>query len=167
MSDDSIPETPTVGRPTLYEDAFALQAEKLCVLGATDDEIADFFEVSVRTIHRWKHEHEEFCHSLTIGKEAADNRVERSLYQKATGYTYVEQEAFKIKRSQHEEQIEVVDISRFAPADTGAIVFWLKNRKGWRDKQEMEHTADGPLADLLARIATGGTRLIDDGNDQP
>ena len=41
--------------------------------------LAAFFEVSTRTIHRWKHEHPEFCHALKVGKEDADARVERSL----------------------------------------------------------------------------------------
>jgi hypothetical protein len=33
------------GRPTDYRDEFAAQAEKLAALGATDQEIADFFEM--------------------------------------------------------------------------------------------------------------------------
>lgn len=52
-----------------------------------------------------------------------------------------------------------------------SFIFNMKNRfkEDWRDKVENDQTltATGPLADLLARIATGGTRLIDDGNDQP
>jgi hypothetical protein len=34
---------PSRGRPTAYKPAYAKQAEKLCALGATDKEIADFF----------------------------------------------------------------------------------------------------------------------------
>lgn len=48
------------GRPTEYKDIYAKQAEKLCVLGATDSDLANFFEVSTRTITRWKAEHPEF-----------------------------------------------------------------------------------------------------------
>ncbi len=33
------------GRPTKYEASYIVQAEKLCALGATDIEVADFFEV--------------------------------------------------------------------------------------------------------------------------
>ena len=51
-----------MARPSKYKPEFAAQAAKLCALGATDVEIADFFEVDVRTIHRWKGEFEEFCH---------------------------------------------------------------------------------------------------------
>ena len=38
-------EAPKQGRPTDYDDAFPEQARKLCQLGATDMELADFFDV--------------------------------------------------------------------------------------------------------------------------
>lgn len=137
-------EAPVTGRPTDYQPEYAAQAEKLCLLGATDSEIADFFGISVRTIHRWKIEHEEFCHSIKSGKEKADERVERSLYQKATGYDYTEEQAIKIKVEQHKEEVEVVQVTKHAPADTTAAIFWLKNRRkdSWRDKQD--HTISNP-----------------------
>ncbi len=135
-------ETPSVGRPSLFKPEFVDLAEKLSRLGLTDIEMADIFEVSVRTLHRWKVESEEFCHSLKIGKEHADARIERSLYQRAAGYGFVEQQAIKVKVSQYEETVEVVDLERHMPPDTTAGIFWLKNRRSadWRDKQEVEHT---------------------------
>lgn len=131
----------SVGRPEGsddYQDEYAEQARKLCELGATDSELADFFSVSVRTIHRWKHSHEDFCHSIKNGKELADERVERSLYQKATGYDFVEEQAIKIKVDQYKEEVEVVQVEKHSPADTTAAIFWLKNRRSgaWRDKQD-------------------------------
>lgn len=145
-----------------------MQAEKLCLLGATDSEIADFFEVSVRTIHRWKLEHEDFCHSIRAGKQKADDRVERSLYQKATGYDYAEEQAIKVKLEQHLEKVEVVQVTKHAPADTAAAVFWLKNRRkdDWRDKQEVDqtttHQVSDTLAELMERIAANGKRIHKD-----
>lgn len=132
------------GRPTEYRDEFAGQAEKLCQLGATDSELADFFGVSVRTVHRWKHDYEEFCHSIKAGKDHADERVVRSLYQKATGYDFVEEQAIKVKLEQHKEEVQVVEVRRHAPAETPAAIFWLKNRRkdDWRDKHE--HELGGP-----------------------
>ena len=137
------------GRPSKYRKEFAVQAEKLCALGATDDELADFFEVSTRTVYRWKLEQEAFCQALKAGKELSDERVARSLYQRATGYTYVEQQAFKVRAGQYEELVQVVDVERHAPADTTAAIFWLKNRRPeeWRDKREHEVTGKdgGPI----------------------
>jgi hypothetical protein len=93
------------GRPTDYSPAYNIQAAKLCALGATDEEIADFFDVDVRTIYRWKEKHPEFCQALKSNKDALDARVEKSLFQNAIG------------------------------GNVTAQIFWLKNRqpKQWRD----------------------------------
>lgn len=129
------------GRPTDYRDEFAAQAEKLCALGATDIELADFFDVDVRTVYRWKHAHDEFCQALKGGKEIADERVERSLYQRAIGY---EQDEVKIfMPGGAEEPVYAPFRAKVAP-DTTAAIFWLKNRRGgeWRDK--IDHTVGNP-----------------------
>ena len=57
------------GRPTDYRAEYAEQAEKLCLLGATDIQLADFFDVAESTIHLWKHTHPEFSESIKDGKE--------------------------------------------------------------------------------------------------
>lgn len=127
------------GRPSKYKPEFAEQAGKLCFLGATDDQIADFFDVDVRTIYRWKHDHEDFCQSLKTGKDAFDARVERSLFQRAVGY---EQDEVKIfMDSKTGEPVYAPYRAKIAP-DVTACIFWLKNRKPeeWRDKQEHDHS---------------------------
>ena len=129
------------GRPSKFKPEFVKQAEKLCLLGATDQEIADFFEVEVRTIYRWKADNEAFCQALKAGKEVADERVERSLYQKAIGY---EQDEVKIfMPSGAAEPVYAPFRAKVAP-DTTAAIFWLKNRRSqdWRDKTEQEHSGN-------------------------
>jgi hypothetical protein len=159
------PEAKPVGRPSDFDEAYVKQVEKLCHLGATDEEIAEFFGVSTRTIYRWKLDHDEFCQAIKLGKEAADNRVERSLYQKATGYFFTEQQAFKLKIDQYKEEVEVVDVEKFQPADTTAQIFWLKNRRkdDWRDKQDHEHGLTGDMQSFLAQI--GAQPRLARGND--
>ncbi|MBL7390681.1 helix-turn-helix domain-containing protein [Escherichia coli] len=154
------------GKPSQYKPEYAAQAEKLCLLGATDDEMAEFFGVHRSTIYRWKLEHEEFCNSIKAAKDIADERVVRSLYQKATGYNYVEQQAFKVKVDRDKEELEIADVERHAPADTTAAIFWLKNRQKdqWRDKQEIEHSgsitemSDEELNERLARLVNGKSK---------
>lgn len=124
------------GRPSKYKPEHAKQAAKLCALGATDAQLADFFEVSVSTINLWKVQHVEFSESIKVPKAEADERVEQSLYRRALGY-------------EHDEvDIRVIDgvvvqtpIRKFYPPDSTAMIFWLKNRKPseWREKQEIEH----------------------------
>lgn len=125
------------GRPTDYKPEYAEQARKLCELGATDSDLADFFGVSDRTIYRWAARHEEFCQALKVGKDVADERVERSLYHRAVGYSY---DAVKIFNASG-EPLTVPYREHVAP-DTTAAIFWLKNRrKGeWRDRLAHEHS---------------------------
>jgi len=129
------------GRPSEYRDEYAEQARKICELGATDQEIADFFGIDVRTVYRWKHDYPEFCHALKAGKDIADERVERSLYQKAIGY---EQDEVKIfMPGGASEPVYAPFRAKIAP-DTTAAIFWLKNRRSqdWRDKQDHEHSGN-------------------------
>ena len=124
-----------MARPTKYQPEFAAQAVKLCALGATDQEIADFFDVDVRTIYRWKADNDEFCQALRSGKEVADERVARSLFQRAVGY---EQDEVKIFMPANAVAPVYAPFRAKVQPDTTAAIFWLKNRRPqeWRDKTE-------------------------------
>lgn len=141
------------GRPTKFKPEFVEQARKLAQLGATDRECADFFDVNEATLHRWKHDHPEFCESLKVGKEAADDRVEQSLYRRALGYSH---DAVKIHVA-GDGQITQVPFVEHYPPDTTAAIFWLKNRRkdDWRDVSRQEQTgADGgPLTVVINKPA--------------
>jgi hypothetical protein len=129
------------------------QVEKLCALGATDEEIASFFGVSARTIYRWKLDYPRFCQALTSGKQAPDDRVERSLYQMAVGTYVTQQQAIKVKTGQYTEDVKIVEVEVFQPAEAGAAIFWLKNRRKdqWRDKQDHDVNLTGKL-DIASQI---------------
>lgn len=127
------------GRPTKYDEAFARQAAKLCELGATDIELADFFDVDVRTIYEWRNVHEEFSQAVIAGKDSADTRVERAFFNRAVGYTFEAEKIF-----QHQGEIVRAPYREHVPPDAGAALNWLKNRRpaDWRDKQEVEHSGE-------------------------
>ncbi|ABO54180.1 hypothetical protein UA18_03452 [Burkholderia multivorans] len=139
------------GRPSKYKKEFAQQAAKLCALGATDAQLADFFDVSISTIALWKVNHTEFSDAIKVPKAEADDRVEQSLYRRALGY-------------EHDEvDIRVVNgvviqtpIRKHYPPDTAAAIFWLKNRKKeeWRDKLDHEHTGKegGPMQVVMSPV---------------
>lgn len=129
-----------MSRPSKFKPEFVGQAEKLCKLGATDQEIADFFEVDVRTLYRWKGEYEEFCQALKSGKTEADNRVERSLFARANGYEHDEVDIRVVGGG-----IVQTPIRKYYPPDTTAAIFWLKNRKPeeWRESKAVELTGKG------------------------
>lgn len=139
-----------VGRPSKFKPEFIAQAEKLCKLGATDLEIADFFEVEVRTVYRWKAENEHFCQALKAGKEEADARVERSLFARANGYEHDE-----VHVSNYQGTITLTPIRKIYPPDTTAAIFWLKNRRPeqWRETKAVELTGkDGGPVETITRI---------------
>lgn len=122
-----------MARPSSYKPEFVGQAEKLCKLGATDVELADFFEISVATLNRWKQQFPEFCASIKTGKAELDERVERSLYHRATGYTFD-----AVHFSSFHGSVTATPYREHVPPDTTAMIFWLKNRRPaeWRDRTE-------------------------------
>jgi hypothetical protein len=158
------------GRPSGFKPEFVAQAKKLCEHGLTDIEIADFFEVSVRSIYRWQSEHPAFGKVFKRAKDPADDRMERSLYSRGVGFEWDEQQAIKLKKITYgengkkiaeEERIEIVTVRKLLPPDTVAGIFWLKNRRkdDWRDKQDHEHGVTDELGALLAAL-DGKTRGI-------
>ena len=71
------------GRTSDYQEEYLEQAYKFCLLGATDAQLAEFFNVSETTINNWKDKHEEFSLALKRGKMIADAEIANSLYQRA------------------------------------------------------------------------------------
>jgi hypothetical protein len=130
------------GRPKLYKPEYVEQAAKLCLLGATDMQLADFFGVCEKTLNTWKLTYPEFLQSLKVTKEEADTAVERSLYRKALGYEFDSEKVF-----QFEGGVVRAPIREIVPPSDTACIFWLKNRKSkeWRDKQEVGFDPDQPL----------------------
>ena len=120
-----------MARPTDYRQEYAEQARKLCLLGFTDKQLADFFDVNESTITRWKQKYPEFRTSIKSGKVVADAQVVESLFKKAMGMEVTEVEV----RGNDENKIKRV-IKKYIPPDTTAQIFWLKNRQPelWREK---------------------------------
>lgn len=125
-----------MARPSKYKPEYAEQSQKLCELGATDREIASFFKVTERTLNRWKAEFPEFCQSLKVGKDIADSRVERSLFNRAVGYSFDSEKIFNDK----DRGITRTPCVEHVAPDVTACIFWLKNRKQgeWRDKTDID-----------------------------
>ena len=136
------------GRPTKFKVEYVEQARKLAALGATDREAAEFFGVSESTLYLWKHTETEFSEALKIGKAAADQRVEQSLYRKAVVYTQDDTHF-----SAYEGVVTETPYVKHHAPDTTACIFWLKNRKptDWRDKQETELTVSDDFLEVLRR----------------
>lgn len=144
-----------MARPTKYQEAYAEQARKLCLLGYTDADLADFFEVSESTINTWKIEHSKFLESIKKGKAVADGDVAEKLFHRATGYEHPEDDIRVVDGS-----IVITPTIKHYPPDTTAAIFWLKNRqsKAWRDKQEVEQSGDVGLTINIKRFTPDGDK---------
>lgn len=128
-----------VGRPSKYDPKFNFQVEKLAKLGATDKEIADFFDVAESTINLWKETHPEFSESIKAGKIQADANVAQSLYHRAIGYEHEDVDIRVV-----DKEIVQTSLIKYYPPDPTAAIFWLKNRQAakWRDRQEIDQKTE-------------------------
>lgn len=153
-----------MGRPSKYKPEFDVQAAKLCKLGATDKELADFFGVVESTLNLWKAEYPSFSESLKRGKEESDARVEQSLYRRAVGYSH---DAVKIFNDK-DTGVTKVDYVEHYPPDTVACIFWLKNRRPdqWRDKFDVDTGLTRERAAQLLELVEGRLNALEQAPSQ-
>lgn len=87
----------------------------------------------------WQALHAEFLAAVRVGKEAADDRVERSLYQRAVGYTF---DTVTIFAPTTVRNAAVIEHREHCPPDVGAQKLWLTNRRrdAWKERHDHELT---------------------------
>ena len=125
------------GRPSKLDNLNLKQVEFLALRGFTDAEFAEFFEITPTTWNNWKNKNKKFFDTLKLSKEAADRKVERSLWERATGYSHPD-----VHISNFQGIITETKTIKHYPPDPTSMIFWLKNRQKekWRDKQEIDYT---------------------------
>ena len=136
------------GRPTKYKSEYDEQAAKLCQLGATDKQLANFFKVSESTLNLWKLEHTSFSESLKLGKGVPDENVKRSLYDRAMGYTCLETKLNVVNG----EIVETV-VEKHYPPDPTSMIFYLKNRCRDEFTDKVESSSGDDIASALKALA--------------
>jgi hypothetical protein len=141
------------GRPTKYKPEYCKTASNYIKLGASDNDIAEFLEVALSTLNLWKLEHKEFSESIKRSKEQHDALIERSLRDRAYGYSHKETKVFC-----NNGEITTKEVIKHYPPDPTSMIFWLKNRQPekWRDKREVTaiiDTDDVNDLELARRVA--------------
>lgn len=111
----------------------------------TDFEVAEEFGVSHVTINRWIAEDPAFADALHLGRDLADQRVERALFHRAIGYSYQSEKIMTRTLPDGGSEIVRVPIIEHVPPDKTAMIFWLKNRRAdlWRDV--VDHNVTGSV----------------------
>ncbi len=146
------------GRPTEYKDTYPDQVFRLALLGASDGEIAAFFDVTQQTYYNWLDKHPRFFESVKRGKDEADAHVAHSLYHRALGYSHP---AVKIIPSRDEDgvasYIEAPYVEHYPP-DTAAAKHWLQVRRRksdgarWVERQEVSGPDGGAIPIASANV---------------
>jgi len=129
------------GRPTKWDPKLKPTIKMLYRKGCSDKEVAKALMIDPQTLYNWKKRCPKFFESLNDWKLKADADVERSLYERAKGYSHPEDKIFCDSKT---GETTVVPTVKHYPPDSTAIIYWLKNRqpKRWRDKQEIEHSGE-------------------------
>lgn len=141
---------PTVSKynPEYHDD----WAWSLAIKGATNKEMAEAFGISLRTIIRWMNEYESFADAVARGKNVADAKVERSLYQRAIGFEITDTEkTIDMDKDGNAKPVRIKNTTRKIVPDTMAIMYWLNNRKRgqWSQRQEVALSASDNSEDVL------------------
>lgn len=144
------------GRPARWDYRNIAVAKTLSQLGATDLEVAQAFDVNIRTIHRWKLNHSEFREALEVGKDLANKRVEESLYKRAVGYTIDTEKVIVVQGEVHR-----IEIMEHYPPDVKACEIWLRNRdpENWRTPTNLKVDVDKDCALGLFLKEVGGKSI--------
>ena len=120
------------GRPTDYKPEYDERVFNMALLGLNDVQMAALIGTSEKTFNEWKKQHPSFLQSLTRGKEDADAKVARSMYERALGVTIIEEAVTK--------DGEVVQLRKQLPSDTAAAKHWLSNRQRGKWANNGENT---------------------------
>jgi hypothetical protein len=141
----------------LFTDTEIKLIETLLEIGYTDQQIADQLGLVRQT---FRNRAKQSGVNLHQKKEVADTKVVATLYKKATGYEIQDQVV-----AGSGADAKILTLTRYQPAELGAIVFWLCNRQGklWKNVSRTEHTGEGGgpietkdrIAEELARKLRG------------
>lgn len=146
------------GRPTSFKAEYVEQTYKLCLLGSTDKQLADFFNVAESTVNLWKLKQPKFLDALRRGKTIADMQVASALYKSATGGHVIKEDKLV---SDGEGGQKILTLEKQLEPSVSAQIFWLKNRQHdkWRDKVHVDSNVKIDK-ELLAFIETEGLERL-------
>lgn len=119
-----------LGRPTDYRPEYDEEAYKLCLAGLIDEQLAEFFDISVPTLYSWRKKFPSFLKAGKLGKIIADARVAGALHNRAIGMKTTETHI-----GMHEGRVVITKYQKEHLPDVNACRFWLKNRQPdkWRE----------------------------------
>lgn len=153
------------GRKTCFGDTTRQIIKKLATRGFNNEEIAQCLKITPETLYGWQKRHPDFFKALKDWKLQADEKVEKSLYERACGYKHPDTKAQWVESDVQNDdgtwhkvgRWEYAELVKQYPPETPAATLWLKNRKPdvWRDKQEFDITDNRTVQAILAALPPG------------
>jgi hypothetical protein len=132
----------------------------MALAGLTLDQVAAVLGILPRLLDAWIARHPELKEAMKPGKDFVDNLVEGSLLKRAMGYDVVEvtRENVEVQRDPVTGKVKYAmkttkRVTKHIPGEVGAQCFWLKNRKGWRDRVDMIHGGSITHKQDLSRLS--------------
>lgn len=172
---DRTPTGRKYGRNTLWKAEFLdLATTATARLGATDEDLAHLLKVTIHTIDHWKRHKPAFMKAIKRGKAIATQKVEKSFFERATGYThdetivlpnrvkiYGEENGKKILIEERTEPL-FVRVKKHYPPDSYAAHKWLtaQDRENWADIQTIHNINDINIR-LEADLSQVPTELLE------
>lgn len=123
------------GRPPKIDENEKKKVIELSKLGLTDEQICVALGFTRRALQYVKAQDRPFFLALRESKLISDERVEKSLYERAIGYEHYETKYLASSGKLFERET-----IKHYPPDVDAAIFWLKNRKpkDWKDKHDLD-----------------------------
>lgn len=122
--------------------------------GLTDEQIAKNIGVRRSTLSDWKVRFPDISDALKKGKDVVDYEVENALLKRALGYTTIEVTRERETDKDGDSYLVITkEVTKEVPPDTTAQIYWLKNRRPekWRQNPQPENDAGaGGIAELIA-----------------
>ncbi len=156
--------------PTYRKDTHPALALSYCLLGCTDEKLAEALKITTETLHRWRETDDEFDYAIKEGREIANANVAKSLYHRACGYNQEEKE-YRAEYVKDADGNIVLDedgnkireivlhkvVKKHMPADVASAKFFLWNRtktlpkaEQWNDRQDIDiTTGDAPIGSAV------------------
>jgi hypothetical protein len=131
------------GRPLEYSPELIPVVKDFSDAGLSQEQMAQLLKIATQTLWDWMQKNPDFSDAVKGGKGISDDKVERSLYERALGYSHPEDQIFQFQGSP-----VIVPTVKHYPPDATSAIFWLKNRRpeNWRERLELEIV--GKLNDL-------------------
>lgn len=142
----------SIGRPSHYDKISLDDVRKWASIGLSNEQISQLLNIDQSNFYIWQRDKQEFREALKGGKELPDDKIERSLFERASGYYHPEEKLFYDSNT---GQVVSQIVLKHYPPDPTSMIFWLKNRRReqWRDQPKDESQQPQNVTQLLQDIA--------------